>query len=156
MRDTTIIGFSLALVCAACGTDGSEENASAEAAEDSGGTDTGSAEQCEEQATQSDCEGTSGADWRCAWVDMRTSTFTCDEGFIGSRCVGLTYQGAGCATSPACGADEGPSVYVRNVDETDVEVFVLETCEYQPDSEWTMCQWDGADVSPSYACACSC
>jgi hypothetical protein len=140
MRRTTTIGFGLALFCAACEQDGGIPN-----------------EQCESRATQAACEGLSAEQWHCAWVDVRSSTGTCEaETTTESSCITLTYQGAGCLNAHACGASEGPNVYVRDAGEAGVQVFQLETCEYQPDLEWRQCVWTDMDVSPNPACACSC
>jgi hypothetical protein len=146
MRRSSVVAFSLALLCAACDKEG---------VEDDGGAD-GPAEACGEQSTQNACDGLSGENWHCAWVDVQSSTGTCEEGTTESQCVTLRYQGAGCITAYACGAAQGPNTYVRDMGEAGVQVFALETCEYQPELDWDQCQWTDMDVSPHEACACAC
>jgi hypothetical protein len=155
-RCTTIIGLCLSLVCVACGKQEGEDYGDVDGAEESTGTGGGVAE-CGDRATQSDCEAPGGEGWNCAWVDVWSyTTPTCEAGPMAPRCVTLTYQGSGCQVAYACGADSGPNVYVRNAGEAGLELFELETCEYQPDPEWTQCSWDNMEVYPYEACACSC
>jgi hypothetical protein len=154
MRCTTIMFFSLALLCAACVEEGGEENGAD--AEESGETGYSPPAECEDRATQADCEGLGGAGWRCAWVDVYTDRLVCEDFNPEPRCLTLTYQGAGCLEAHACGAAEGPNVYVRDAGEAGIEVFQVYTCEDQPDPEWIQCQWTDMGITPYEECACFC
>jgi hypothetical protein len=159
-----IVGISLTLLGAACGQGGASESDIAD--EESGGSDTGTIERCEDQVTESACAELTappdGDDWRCAWVDVSRHTATCEAvGTTESRCVTLNFVGAGCGEAFACGAENptgGQNSYIREVGEADFESFLLQTCEYQPYLLWDQCVWDeeSAEIYPHEACACSC
>jgi hypothetical protein len=152
------VAISLVLICAACNE---KEATTAEAAEESG-TDTGAIERCEDQLTQSACNGLQatdpeGEDWECAWVDVQTYTATCEAGPTDSRCIKLVYIGAGCEGGeiPTC-EEGGPNVYIRDAGEAGFELFRLAACEHQPE-HWDLCTWnEGGEIHPDAACACGC
>jgi len=154
------IGIFLALILAGCEKQGSEAD---DVAEESGGTETGTAERCEDQVEESACNGLMSTNpdedaWKCAWVDVWSSTPTCDAGPTESRCVTLEYIGAGCPEAFACGELEGPSLYVGDAGDGSFELFLLEACEYQPDfAQWDHCVWkESGEIHPHPACACGC